>query len=358
MSYKATQSRASSVRPLLVGDEVHGRPIRGFAWKAPDPGRRSDHTDDRLLLDGDESLPAPPDRRVPQSSEGAAAIAPMPPSDLSRPGQVIGAADLDPVLSGRIDALLDLHSAGWQPLIRPLVAAVHATGHRLWLAGGAVRDAVCNLPPEQTNDLDMSGTVQAGRFVDITYQVLRATGKTEYPIFVCPDDLVCSVKLTDDRTIIEYRGLSVGGFQFPAVGSSLAEDARHRDFSFNSLVYDVMDHEIFDPSGHGLPDLLGDVRRFHPLKETDDPVQLAFVVLRAMKFALRWSGAADLDFEPLHRWLASLPGDLWASLGADDWAYLRQERANIDATAMRQRDFAAGLPEPGRQLLLTLLGGA
>jgi tRNA nucleotidyltransferase/poly(A) polymerase len=310
-----------------------------------------------LLFDGDERLRTPPDRSVPQSADGAVPTAPVPPADLPA-DRVHRAADVDPALAGRVAALLDLPTAEWQPVIRPLLAAVHATGHRLWLAGGAVRDSVTNVPLGEINDLDMAGTAPPGRFVDMTYQALRASGKTEHRLSVSPDTLVCAVTVAGSKRIIEYRGLSIGGFPFPAVGSRLAEDARHRDFTFNALIYDALDHALFDPTGMGLRDVLGEVRRFRPIKQTEDPFELAMVVLRAMKFALRWVGTVDRDLGPFFRWLETLPADLWRSLTRDEWSKLRRERRKLKYPAEQQLEFAATLPEPGRDLLVSLIGGA
>src|SRR5207244_6228507 len=130
------QPHASSVRPSLAGDELEGQLIRGFTWTPPPgDGQRSNHHDDRLLLDGDERLREPPDRAVPTSSDGAVPKAPVPPADLGSE-RVFRAAEVDPDLATRVNALLDLPTAQWQPVIRPLLAAVHSTGHRLWLSGG------------------------------------------------------------------------------------------------------------------------------------------------------------------------------------------------------------------------------
>lgn len=358
MSNRETDPRASSVRPLLEGDMVDDRRVNGFAWRAPAPGQRSNHHDDRLLLDGDELLDAPPDRRVPQSAEAAVPIAPMPPADLP-PERAISSGFVDATVANRVAGLINLPGAVWQPFIRPLLAAVHASGHKAWLAGGAVRDVLSGVPAEKVNDLDMSGTVPTGRFVDMAYQALRATGRSEYPVRVSPSNLICYVSVPGLNTrLIEYRGLSRSGFPYPVVGSRLAEDARHRDFAFNSLLYDVLDETVLDPSGHGTGDLLNGVRRFRPLTGTTDPFELAEVVVRAMKFALRWADEARLDLEPLHRWLASMPDDLWASLTEMNRESLRKARAKIPAPPDAQRRFAATLPEPGRSLLESLIGGA
>ena len=77
-----------------------------------------------------------------------------------------------------------------------------------------------------------------------------------------------------------------------------------------------------------------------------------------MKFALRWADEARVDLEPLHRWLASMPADLWASLTEMNRESLLKARSKIPHSLDVQRRFAATLPEPGRSLLESLIGGA
>lgn len=358
MPYPGKDQRASSYRPLLEGDSVGPRRVAGFAWTPPAPGRRSNHLDDRLLLNGDEQLASPPDRLVPLSSEGAFAAGPMPPDDLPH-NLVRPAVSIDLTMPDRADELLDLAGARWQPMIRPLFAAVHGSGHRIWLAGGAARDVVSGKPPCEVNDLDLSGTVPAGRFTDLAYQALRASRMSECRMTVTPGTLVCAVVPPGGtERVIEYRGLSRGGFPFPAVGSSLAEDARHRDFAFNALLYDVLDHQVFDPDGRGLNDLLGEPRRFRPLNRGVDPLRMAQILVRAMKFATRWELDHDLDLELLFTWVATLPPDLPDVLTGPNWESLRKDTAEIKAPLEQQQAFAAKLPQTGRVLLEALIGGA
>jgi hypothetical protein len=179
----------------------------------------------------------------------------------------------------------------------------------------------------------------------------------EYAVEISPVSLVCAVVAPRPRTrLIEYRGLTRGGHLYPAVGSRLAEDARHRDFGFNTLLYDALDHEIYDPTGHGLSDLLGPARRFDPVNPTRDPAKIADHVVRAMKFALRWSESTALDLEPLRIWLGGMPPDLWRDLASHDWDRLRRERhADISEPDSLQLAFAAGLPPAGRMLLTRLI---
>jgi poly(A) polymerase len=226
------------------------------------------------------------------------------------------------------------------------------------LAGGAVRDAVTAVAPNKVKDLDMSGTAPTGRFADIAYQALRAAGMSEGLVTVSPSSLICAMAPPGTtKRMIEYRGLSVGGFPFPVVGSGLTEDARHRDYSFNSLLYDVLDRKLFDPSGTGLRDLLGTVRCFRPLSYSTNPYKRADVLVRAMKFALRWDGEVELDLRPLHAWTRALPPDLCDSLTDGEWSSLRRTQRDIPESLDRQRQFAASLPEPGSSLVARLVGG-
>jgi poly(A) polymerase len=205
----------SPVRPLLAGDLIAGHRVAGFAWSGPAGDAASTHLDDRLLLDGDEQLMAPPDRPVPQTADGAEPVAVMPPGDL--PAHCVHqAGSLDATIPTRAGALRDLPGAPWQPLIRPLVGAVRAAGHRLWLSGGAARDLVAGAPLREVNDLDLAGTLPPGRFTDITRQMLRALGMSEFRTTVCPSSLVCSVlQPRSTSRLIEYRGLSKGDSASP-----------------------------------------------------------------------------------------------------------------------------------------------
>jgi poly(A) polymerase len=354
----------SPIRPLLAGDLIAGRRVAGFAWSGPAGDAPSTHLDDRLLLDGDEQLVAPPDRPVPQTADGAEPVAVMPPGDLSA-HCVHQAESLDVTVPMRADALLDLPGAPWRPLIRPLLGAVRAGGHQLWLSGGAARDLVAGAPLREVNDLDLAGTVPPGRYTDITCQMLRALGMSEFRTTISPSTLVCSViQPRSGIRIIEYRGLSQGGFRFPVVGSRLAEDAQYRDFAFNALLYDVLEHQVIDASGTGLDDLLGERRRFTPQNVSKDPYVQAEIVLRAAKFVLRWCDGpaldlASLDLEPLRRWIATLPPTLCRTLTHTQWNGLRSKYGGtVRASRQHQQEFAATLPEPGRELIEALIRGA
>ncbi len=344
----------SPVRPLLEGDLIDDCAVAGFGWKSATDESRSTHLDDRLLLVGDERLTGPPDRPMPQAFT---ATAPMPPADLPA-GWIRAADDIDTGLRMRADALLNLSGALWQPVIRPQIGAIHAAGHRVWLSGGATRDLLADVPLHDIKDLDLAGTAPTGRFSDILYQSLRAHGMTAFPTTVNPRSLVCAVQLyyTDTR-MLEYRGLKRGGFQFGVVGSGLAEDANHRDFVFNAILYDPVDHEVVDASGCGVDDLLGHKRCFRPLSRPSDPDAAAEIIVRALTFAMRWHGRA-LDLDPFHEWVATLPDDLVDRVKLAKAIRYHLKDKQTRTRLAEQYSFAESLPKPGRALLAAVLAAA
>ncbi|GAA3791252.1 hypothetical protein [Amycolatopsis tucumanensis] len=340
---------ASPVRPPLVGDQTPEGRIAGFAWDGAGNDAISTHLDDRLLLEGDQDLACPPDRRVPQTVDDTGGV--MPPRDLPA-DQVPRADTLDAGIPAHADLLLDLPAAPWQPLARPLFAAVHATGHRIWLSGGSVRGLLTGEAARTVKDLDLSGTVPAGRFTDTARQTLRAYRMSEFRTTITPHTLVCAVVPPGQRTrLIEYRGLSQGGFRFPAVGSSLSEDARHRDFTFNALHYDTLGHRVFDGSGTGIRDLLGPARRFDPLKRPTDPVARAEILIRAAKFFVRWT-KTDCDLTPFLEWVATFDDGWHEALGTRTLSRLTDDyEQNVVGPPGRHQEYLDLLPPQGRKLI-------
>jgi hypothetical protein len=346
----------SPIRPVLSGDVLAEGRVVGFGWSGAGGDTLSTHLDDRLLVEGDEVRLSPPDRLVPQVVDAAGGV--MPPADLPA-DRVCHADEVDVAIRLRADSLLNLPAAPWQPLARSLLAATHATGHRLWLAGGSVRGLLSGESLRSVNDLDLAGTAPPGRFTDITRQVLRATAMSEFRTTITPDSLVCAVVPVGSRTrMIEYRGLTQSGFRFPAVGTRMSEDVRHRDFSFNALFYDALGHRVIDPCGSGISDLLRVPRRFVPLKEDERPAARAEILVRAAKFFVRWHDKG-MDLTPLQEWVSGFPPDFGQKLTSREMRRLSdQYQREVVGSHQRHREFAESLPSPGRELIEKLIGGA
>jgi poly(A) polymerase len=330
--------------PVLAGDLVGGREVAGFGYAVgPEPVTA---TNDRLLLDGDQSLTGLPDRVAPTSAVGAVMCGLLPPARLNT-AQVLRADAVEPELPARAEALLERPGAPWSDLAGPLITRLRSVGHEVWLSGGAARDLCAGAELDEVNDLDLSGTAPPGRFTELTREVLRLTGLGECEQGVSPERLVCWVRTpaTHDR-LVEYRSLALEGFRFPGTGSDMIVDAEMRDFTLNALYYDPDRHLVVDPTGRGLRDLTGPQRRLVPPTPTASPRQLAETIIRALKFLLRWADMAGTDDPETLRWVKNLPTDLGSQLSRGDWR----------ALARMHQQYAGGASAEVQRKVLSPLG--
>jgi len=313
--------------PIVVGDLLGGRTVAGFAYAATkeSPSRRND----RLLFTGDEALTTAPEAVVPLSAEEAERHG-VPAVDLLPPAARRTAQEIHPSLPARVEQLLRRPDAPWRELALPLFDALRRAEHEVWISGGAARDLVLGKEPAEVNDLDLAGTAPAGRYFELTYLELRALGGSEADMKLSPESLVVWTEPADpvlaERAHIEYRGLALSGFTLPGTGSDLHADARHRDFTVNALHYDRGRAAVLDPTGSGVDDLTGPVRRLVCCQISQQPREAAAVVIRAIKFAVRWEAeGVPVDLRTLPGWLDALPSGLWTGLDAATWRGIRQD---------------------------------
>ncbi|WP_446038370.1 hypothetical protein [Streptomyces sp. SID1121] len=356
------QDRRRPDGPVMAGDLVDGVRVTGFACVTyPAPLTAAN---DRLLVEGDADRDLPPDRPVPPSVPSGRLDARLPHQRLPL-ATVLSARQISRCLPGAVTRLLTDRAARWSSVLRPVADTLRRAGHDLWLSGGAVRELLAGQGPEAVRDLDLAGTAPAGRFTELARQALDGDGLTyECPLTVSPHTLLCTV-LAPDRSapLIEYRGLGVGGFRFPATGSDLVTDSHQRDFRVNTLLYDPERHLVLDPTGHGLDDLRGPRRKLVPVDPSaaTEPLTQAAVVLRALKFLLRWAPDDRLDTEELTAWAAGLPQDLTDRVtghGTAAWAELRALHGECVAGAGADRQLEAVRPlGPGAEGLVRALLG-
>jgi tRNA nucleotidyltransferase (CCA-adding enzyme) len=172
------------------------------------------------------------------------------------------------------------------PLPDPVQECLHAirvAGGRAWLVGGAVRDLLQGITPE---DFDLAS--------DLTPAQLAA---------FLPNSDLREAALGTCRTVIAQQELTVttlraeGGYldqrhpEHVQFVSDLSVDAQRRDFTVNALYFDPIRNELLDPCGGradleaGLLRAIGDpATRFE-----EDPLRL----LRLVRFA----AAADLQID-------------------------------------------------------------
>ncbi|MFH8760332.1 hypothetical protein [Streptomyces atroolivaceus] len=326
----------------MTGDLLDGKKVLGFASAVRGAaGRLPSAADDLLLLEGDgHTGPLPcPDGETASGSLPVRRVGPHPYRQLES-AHVHPADELAPGLTAAFDELV--YGPDAPRYLAVLIERLTGAGHGFWLAGGAPRDLLAGARPDKVGDLDATGTAPAGRFWDVADRVLDDEDgvSAEHPRLFSPDTLVCSV-LPPQRQghTLEYRGLGIGGLRVPATGTDLRQDARQRDLTVNTLLYDPVHHVVLDPLEQALRDLAyrGGIRVLVPAGAPDDPETCAAVLLRGLKFRLRWASAASgrggargPNDTALRDWATALPEDLTAQLDERGEAAWRRVHAVAD----------------------------
>jgi hypothetical protein len=341
----ATKPVANDVRrprgdvpPIWTGDLLDGQLIVGFALRR-DPGPI-----DQVLVEGDEKLPEPAHRPLPCPGDL--------PERLSRSGPPpdgAPAAGLSLGMTLGVSAGLDrqLHAMGEAgDYTRRVLDQIDAEGHRAWLVGGAVRDLIAPGPAARPADLDFTGTIGPGELYDATRRWRRAAGMGDYRSFISRWLVFAVAPPGGNRpdAFIEYKPLSQPGFRFPAWGGTLAADAATRDLTINALYYDRANRVVADPTGRGVRDLLAPRRTAATPYRGDDPAEQACVILRCLKFRLRWP---DLDVAGVAAWAAGLPADLISRVPEDRFRFLDGLRCRCVPQRHRGVDERAAAREIG-----------
>ncbi|HEV2888852.1 MAG TPA: CCA tRNA nucleotidyltransferase [Frankiaceae bacterium] len=158
-------------------------------------------------------------------------------------------------------------------------------GHRLYLVGGSVRDALLG---RLGDDLDFATDALPEQVLALVdeWGTTWETGRAFGTIGVARGPVRCE--------ITTFRGESYDpASRKPDVvyGDSLDEDLRRRDFTVNAMAVALPDHEFVDPFD-GLADLARGVLRTPGTPEesfTDDPLRM----MRAARFAAQLGFAPD-----------------------------------------------------------------
>jgi len=172
------------------------------------------------------------------------------------------------------------------PALRSVLDAIEAGGHRAWLVGGAVRNALLEMPVE---DVDLA----TDALPDGVVRLARAAGLKPVPTGIDHGTVTVVVggrgfEVTTLRRDVETDGRRA----VVAFSDDLAQDARRRDFTMNALYAD---------RGGAVIDLVGglDDLRARRIRFVGDPGQrIAEDYLRILRFFrfLAWYGrVADPD---------------------------------------------------------------
>lgn len=310
----------------MTDDHVGQARVIGFALtREPEPA-------DQMLFQGDESLAEPPVRPVPSPDDPSASIrrtGPPPVYSLAPGSLHQPAADFGEAFQQHLTTLAE---AG--DFIRSLLRTITVRQHLAWLVGGAVRDLLAIGPRAPIKDLDFTGTIGPGELSKIA--PLRREDAGDYEWRISPR-LVWSVTAPEapDERIAEYKPLARTGLRFPAWGGDLRGDAKTRDLTINSLYYDPGRNIVADPTSRGLADLHSTPTIAATPFQGDDPSEQACIILRCLKFRLRWP---DLDTTRMAKWAGTLPEDLVTRIPACGWKPLLSLRDRCVPESFRGRD--------------------
>ena len=144
---------------------------------------------------------------------------------------------------------------------------------KMWMVGGAVRDALLGLPVNDRDWVAVGATPQ--EMVDAGY---TPVGK-DFPVFLHPQTKEeVALARTERKSAPGYRGFTIHAE--PSV--TLEEDLARRDLTINAIAQGE-DGTLIDPYG-GQQDLRDKVLRHVSLAFAEDPVR----ILRLARFAARF----------------------------------------------------------------------
>lgn len=176
--------------------------------------------------------------------------------------------------------------------IHVLLEHVYKTGG-VYLVGGCVRDAFLDKP---IKDVDI---VVDGLSLEEIIQELECFGKVDIvgesfsvikfkPIGHVGEPFDIAVPRVDRKV-----GEGHKGFKIETEGVTLLDDLKRRDFTINSMAYNIFEHELIDPF-NGQKDLEDKIiRATDSTAFIEDPLR----ILRGIQFAARFG--FDVDFDTL-----------------------------------------------------------
>lgn len=178
--------------------------------------------------------------------------------------------------------LVSVLPPGLQPACsaaEPLAHRFAAAGHRLWLVGGAVRDAVAGRT-RPTTDLDCTTDARPGRVKELVAPSASSVWSQgeRYGTIGC----VIGERTFEITTYRTERYPAHSRKPSVAFGDDIETDLARRDFTVNAMACDILTGALADPHG-GRGDMTAGVLRTPLAPEVsfnDDPLRM----LRAARF--------------------------------------------------------------------------
>jgi tRNA nucleotidyltransferase (CCA-adding enzyme) len=202
-------------------------------------------------------------------------------------------------------------------VVYQVAQAIEEQGGRALLVGGSVRDMVLGNVPKDF-DVEVYG-LEADR-LEVVAQVfgqVSVVGKA-FGILKVADgngfDLDLSLPREDSKIGVGHRGFAVKTNPY----MSIHDAAKRRDFTFNSMAFDPLTRELFDPYG-GLHDLQAKMLRVTDAERfADDPLR----IMRALQFAGRFDLVVDTRSREIMRFMVPQLFELPKERMVEEWRKL------------------------------------
>jgi poly(A) polymerase len=215
------------------------------------------------------------------------------------------------------------------PVADELGARFGAAGHRLYLVGGSVRDALLGRP---VSDLDFATDARPDRVLEILAGWADAVWETGIEFgTVGARRRDVSLQITTFRSDVYDRVSRNPTIRF---GESISGDLARRDFTVNAMAVELPERRFIDPFG-GLAALAArrlDTPVAPERSFADDPLR----IMRAARFV------SQLGFTPAPRVLAAMEGM------AAELARITPERVQAELTKL----ILGGAPRRGIELMV------
>ncbi len=165
-----------------------------------------------------------------------------------------------------------------------IIKSIHLGGGKAYIVGGFVRDLVLEktFSPSYGYDIEVYHLYpEQLQIILVAFGQVNEVGKS-FGVFKLTTALRTydvSLPRKDNKVSSGHRGFSVD----ISNSLSISEACKRRDFTMNSMLYDIETQEIIDPF-HGLKDIHDKMIRHVSESFSEDPLR----VLRAMQFAARF----------------------------------------------------------------------
>ncbi|EYD75374.1 tRNA nucleotidyltransferase [Rubellimicrobium mesophilum DSM 19309] len=170
---------------------------------------------------------------------------------------------------------------------RRVLALLTEGGHRAWIVGGAVRDALLGRP---IGDIDVTTDARPERVIELA----ESAGLKALPTGLDHGTVTLLAGAPVEVTTLRRDVETFGRHATVAFGLDPAEDAARRDFTMNAL-YLAPDGTLLDPTG-GLPDL-----RARRIRFVGDPsTRIREDYLRSLRYFRfhAWYGDPEEGLDP------------------------------------------------------------